>query len=438
MVEAIVHKESPDTKLGIGLTDVEGQVYISKIAPDGLFGNSDLKAGQRLVSIGGTSTKGLNKTASIKILKASSGKVSVLTEEATIRVVTVTKDPENPSVGIGLRTKDGTIVIGSIKETSIFHNTELAPGQRLISINKSPCKGLTQSVVAQLFKNTTGELRVVVEDVTAEPAATAKISIRETAEDPAGSIVVNANKDPKNGAIGIGLKNTTDGAVIIGSIKDTSIFSGTALSVGQRVVSVNKTSCKGMNHHQVVGLFKVAQGALRVAVMPAASVEESTKPAPKASVQKAQPKKQVPKKEAPKKQVPREIAAPIQEEETFEFIEQFEVVTVAKESADAKLGIGLVTGNEGKVMISKITKDGAFASCGNLEAGCRLVSINDKSCDGLDKTECITMLKEATGELKVCVGIQQKVLSFIETSKILYGKVADESVMVEMGKQVEI
>lgn len=405
VVEAVVHKESPETQLGIGLTDVEGKVYISKISPDGLFANSHLKTGQRVVSIDGSTP--LNKNTSIKHLKASSGEIHVLTEDdASIRIINVSKGDTN-SVGIGLRNNNGKVVVGTIKEGSIFANTELAPGQRLISINKSSCNGLNQTQVAQLFKSASDELRVVVE----QPQEMAKITIRETL--PPGSIEVNAAKDKSS--IGIGLR-TINGSVVVGSVKEDSIFANTELAPGQRILSVNDTNCQGMDHHQVVQLFKAAQETVRVVVLPA--VVDKT---PKAVV-------------APKKEEP----IVVEPEDTTEYVEHFEVITVHKESADTKLGVGLVNEKDGSVVFSRINRDGVFAGCANLEKGCRLVSINDESCEGLNKNECSQKLKEATGELKICVGIQQKVVSFNELSTILYGVVADESVMMEMGKQVAI
>ena len=63
---ATVYKASPDSPVGIGLRAVNHNVYVSSIADGGLFSTTDLKVGQRVLSINNKKCQGLTSTEAIR------------------------------------------------------------------------------------------------------------------------------------------------------------------------------------------------------------------------------------------------------------------------------------------------------------------------------------------------------------------------------------
>jgi C-terminal processing protease CtpA/Prc len=84
---ATVYKASPDSPVGIGLRAVNHNVYVSSIADVRLFSRTDLKVGQRVLSINNKNCQGLTSTEAIGLVKSATGSVTIL---ATDEVVATT------------------------------------------------------------------------------------------------------------------------------------------------------------------------------------------------------------------------------------------------------------------------------------------------------------------------------------------------------------
>jgi C-terminal processing protease CtpA/Prc len=84
---ATVYKASPDSPVGIGLRAVNHNVYVSSIADGGLFSTTDLKVGQRVLSINNKNCQGLTSTEAIRLVKSATGSLTIL---ATDEVVATT------------------------------------------------------------------------------------------------------------------------------------------------------------------------------------------------------------------------------------------------------------------------------------------------------------------------------------------------------------
>jgi C-terminal processing protease CtpA/Prc len=64
--------------VGVALQKVNGDITITNIAEDGLIGKSDLKVGQKVVSINGNACPSTTKEA-IAIIKGTTGKGTITT-----------------------------------------------------------------------------------------------------------------------------------------------------------------------------------------------------------------------------------------------------------------------------------------------------------------------------------------------------------------------
>lgn len=423
--EVSVQKESVNSKLGLGLSEKNGAVIISSIKQDGLFANTNLQPGQRLVSIGDTSVRGLTKRDSIKLLKETSGSVKLVAEEVAFLTVTAVKPSKGSSIGLGLTMKDDRVTVGTIKETSIFKDTQLKVGQKIVSVNDVPCTYADKAEVVVLFKNAEGPVTVVVESGDAVPATPQRsepmgFESMERASSVTvllpGQIAVKAMKESKQSPVGIGVK-MIQGHVTVGSIKETSIFHNTDLSPGQSIVSINGVSCSGLDKKEVAVLLKSAVGPLTVVVE---EVEEVM-----AAIQ--------PTSVAP-------MARGIESEEQVSFIARQEpppmelklgqiAVKGVKSFKDSSVGIGIKSAN-GRIIVGTVKATSIFYNT-DLHAGHEIISINQIPVTGIDK-------KEVAGLLKGAEGIVTMVVEQIDAESVLESSILETSMVMSPKKEKEV
>jgi C-terminal processing protease CtpA/Prc len=246
LVAVSVHKDTPTTKLGIGLNTVNGVMVFSGISADGLFANTELKEGMRLVSVNNALVEGMTKAEAIDLFKKASGDIFVLAEDVGFATITVTKDSPSAKVGIGLKDMFKSVVISSISADGLFSNSGLKIGHKVVSVNKVNCLGMDKRAVINLFKEAESTLMVMIEDI--------------------GLIGATVNKTGPETKVGIGLKDV-NGDVYISSIYEGGLFAKTDLKEDLKLVSVNRTNVAGMSKNDAIKLFKEAQGEITVMAM---------------------------------------------------------------------------------------------------------------------------------------------------------------------------
>lgn len=321
-----VDKESVDTKVGIGLKQINGHMVISSLTSDSLFANTGIKPAQRLVSVGSKDVGGLSKGEAISLIKNTVGPLTITTDQVGLFCVTVTKDTADTKLGISLNEVDGKVVISDLLPDGLFAGTELQIGLRLVCINNAVVQGLTVPGTIALLKQAEGDVVIMAEKV--------------------GLICVKATKESPTSKIGIGLKDL-QGSVVVSSITEDSLFAGTNLKVGHKIVTINKASCINLNKMEAIALVKEAKGDITLLVEDIGLIG----------------------------------------------------VTVSKESAETKVGIGLKEVN-GEIVISSIYDSGLFSKTGLMENQ-KLVSINNTSVRGLNKSQAIDLFKKAEGNITV-------------------------------------
>ena len=326
IISAKVSKPTADTKVGIGLRSIDNCIVISSVSDDSLFAGTPIKPGLRVLQVNKTDMYGLTRTQAIAPFKEAVGSLCVLADDIGLIAAKVVKSSPSTKVGIGLREMAGQIIISSIAPDSLFANTPLMPGLRLVCVDNVLCKGLSKMDAIKFFKDAEGPITVLAERV--------------------GLITSTAIKDSVDAKVGIGLK-TIKGYNIVSSISPTSIFQGTNLRIGHRLVSVNKTSCLGMNKTDAIKLFKEAEGTVQVMSEEVGLLSAK----------------------------------------------------VTKTSKNDKVGIGLKE-KGGSVVISCIYDAGLFAKT-DLTEELRLLTVNDQSVAGMSRDEAIALFRDADGDITV-------------------------------------
>jgi C-terminal processing protease CtpA/Prc len=243
LTSVTVKKESPDTKIGIGIKSINGHLIMSSIAEDGLFAGTALKVAQKLVSVNAKYCDELTKQEAIQLFKDAESNITVVTEDVGLISVTVEKESVDTKLGIAMADINDYIVITNITEDSPFQGTDLVPGLRLLCINNTLCKGLGKAEAVDVFKQITGSVTIIAEKV--------------------GYITAVAVKQSPEDKIGIGLKDMS-GMIIVSSIAENSLFANTELKVGHRVMTINKMSVMGMDKYQAIKLFQTADSTITV------------------------------------------------------------------------------------------------------------------------------------------------------------------------------
>jgi len=245
VVTATVYRRSLDDALGLSLRQMgDSGIVITSKSPGGLFADSDLKVGMALRSINGLlCDENLTAKEAIGMLKTIQGDLTVTAENVGYVSAHVVKT-ESPSIGMGVKTRDGQLYITTIVENGLFANTDLKVGMQVVTVNKKPCAGLKLKEAVALFKNTEDQELLVL------------------AKDP-GYITVRVEKENVDAKCGIGLKEM-DGNIYISYISKDGLFADTELEIGLKAVRVNNREMKGKTALEALEAFKSAPRTVTV------------------------------------------------------------------------------------------------------------------------------------------------------------------------------
>jgi C-terminal processing protease CtpA/Prc len=199
LIAVTVVKEALDTKLGITVADIKEKIVITDIAEDSPFVKTEVAPGLRILYVNGTSCSGLGKSEAVGMLKGAVGDVTLILEKVGMVTAVGVKESSTSKIGIGLKDMSGMVIISSIAPDSIFQNTPLKVGHKILSINKMSVEGMTKFNAIKLFKTLEETITVMAEDVGLVGATVIKPSVDAT--------------------VGIGIKEK-DGALYISSIYD--------------------------------------------------------------------------------------------------------------------------------------------------------------------------------------------------------------------------
>ena len=100
MVAATVTKATVDTKVGLGMRKQRGVVVVSGLPAGGLFAETALKEGMRVLQVNGELVDNLQLDEVLSIIASSEGAVTVLAEDVTTGAATATALENVPPPGV--------------------------------------------------------------------------------------------------------------------------------------------------------------------------------------------------------------------------------------------------------------------------------------------------------------------------------------------------
>lgn len=185
-----VVKDSKHQMCGISLRGGEKEsdpITVSVIKEDGLFGNTDLRVGMEVESINNTKLEDKTKPEAVEMLKTAEGQVTVVAKAVVGGAVAIVKKPssgQDCGIVFGQASPARPVVIGRIAPDSIFANTPLKVGMRVVSVNRTSVEGLTKAEVTKAIKAATG----VVTIVTRPPPPVVKMAVYPPPGVPTGGV----------------------------------------------------------------------------------------------------------------------------------------------------------------------------------------------------------------------------------------------------------
>lgn len=150
-----VWKPHTDTNAGIFLRRRGEAVYISRIAPDSLFGKSNIRAGDRILSVNGSSC--LNRTAKKvrQLIRDAPTAVSLIVhnEGGNTNIVSnaAQKYCNKRKVGLYFKNRGGALSISGIDPSGLFADSLLTSGQRCLQVNDSPTPNMRSTAAGRII-----------------------------------------------------------------------------------------------------------------------------------------------------------------------------------------------------------------------------------------------------------------------------------------------
>lgn len=121
--------------------------------------------GMKVVRVNKKEASTLSTADALKLFKTAKFEVTVVAEYVGFVGVTINKESQDTKVGIKLKEKDGSIYVSSISETSLFADTDLKVGMKLVSVNKHDCNGLSPFEAIEYFKAAEGDVTVFAQEL---------------------------------------------------------------------------------------------------------------------------------------------------------------------------------------------------------------------------------------------------------------------------------
>ena len=163
LITVVAVKETPESKIGIGLKDMSGMVIVSSIADDSIFKDSALKVGHKVLSINKMGVDGMSKYDAIKLFKTAESSITIMAQDVGLVGATVVKPTVDTKVGIGIKEKDGDLYISSIYDSGLFTSSDLREDMKIVSVNRKSVRGMNKLDAIQMIKDAEGEISLIAQ-----------------------------------------------------------------------------------------------------------------------------------------------------------------------------------------------------------------------------------------------------------------------------------
>jgi hypothetical protein len=162
---AKIIKPSISASCGLFLKCSKGAVIISRISEKGLFSKSNVRPGDRVISVNGIFCLTAHKVAAL--IHAAPTFVSIVlhNREGDPRLVStsIPKPTRGTKVGVTLKNYRGAIHAGRVNTAGLFAESLLTSGQRCITINDVNCSLLRATDAANVVANAEDIVTIVSE-----------------------------------------------------------------------------------------------------------------------------------------------------------------------------------------------------------------------------------------------------------------------------------
>jgi hypothetical protein len=306
MITVTVGKPPNGGKLGLSLEDDRhGGALVSRISSQGIFADTILRVGMEIVSVNSVAVAGLGVRKISQLMAQAEGAltlqavapedsgehpssmeaqavggkgaVEVFLDAAVVKVII----PHSPKLGLRLQQTPDLkhVTIRRMDATSVFQETELCEGMRILLVNDFECVGLNVQEVSNLFRHKRKDGLLTVMAVMDAPGtnvatpADLQQRIRQYKEvrssqlqqqNPQPHIVrAMAFKNDPGQSTGLRLKETADRRFVrIDKIAPISLFSSTDIKEGMKILHINGVECQGLPIKEVASLFRESIGSI--------------------------------------------------------------------------------------------------------------------------------------------------------------------------------
>lgn len=250
LITEVLHKETQDAALGIGLRKHDGKIFISSIKDGTLASTTKFLPGMELVSIDNEDCQGMSAIVIAKALKNAVGDITIvastkhdgtskLNESVSLVTAVINKGEKDAKVGLSFVRKRGLLVITKIAEGSSAAETDLLVGMDVLSINNVGVAELSSKEASALLAEAEGNITILAK----RPSL------------PPGSFITAAIIKEEGQPLGIKLCGLRGGGVMLKSVTPQSPASFTELEEGMVVRSINNTDTTKSSTKEVAKLL---------------------------------------------------------------------------------------------------------------------------------------------------------------------------------------
>jgi hypothetical protein len=152
--------------------------------------------------------------------------------------VSVQKPNVDIRIGITFANPSGQeLIISNIVPQGLLYKSPLMPGHVVHSINGIPCLLYSKQQAAALVKSRVGAIRLIAQDRSGE----------------ASYAVAMVFKPTPRSVLGFAFRSTA-GSLCLAHIRPNSLFSGSVLNEGDKVIAINKIPCEHMEPSEAVAV----------------------------------------------------------------------------------------------------------------------------------------------------------------------------------------
>lgn len=186
-----VWKPHADANAGIFLRRRGEAVYISRIADDGLFTKSNIRAGDRILSVNGSSCLNCNAQEVRQLIRDAPTAVSLIVhnEGGNPNLVSnaAQKHCTRRKVGLYFKNRRGALSISGIDPSGLFADSLLTSGERCLQVNDIPTPNMRSVAAGRIIADAKDFVTIL-----SSPDATAAMVIAcETRRKFMGAVAVS-------------------------------------------------------------------------------------------------------------------------------------------------------------------------------------------------------------------------------------------------------